>query len=130
MRKTTIFCALALTVGVAACASMEAQQTQDQLAAAQFTRKQADTPAKLAKLKSLPQYKVTVVVKNGKNYYIYADATQCQCLYVGTETNYQQYQQIRIAQNIVDEQQAAAAMNQEAAMDWDAWGPWGPGFMY
>ncbi|QGM47986.1 hypothetical protein H2LOC_007375 [Methylocystis heyeri] len=100
------------------------------MAAAQFARKQADTPAKLAKLKALPQNKVTLVVKNGKNYYIYADAAQCQCLYIGKEANYQQYQQIRIAQNIADEQQAAAAMNQEAAMDWDSWGPWGPGFFY
>ena len=59
-----------------------------------------------------------------------ADAAQCQCVYIGNEASYQNYQQIRIAKNIADEQQASAEMNQEAMMDWNAWGPgpWMPGF--
>lgn len=119
---------LVVVVSLAGCASMGAQDTEDMLSAAQFTMKKADTPAKLSLLRSLTQNKIMAHSKNGKNYYIYADAAQCQCLYAGTEINYQQYQQIRLAKNIADDQLAAAEMNQSAMMNWGGWGPWGPGF--
>jgi hypothetical protein len=89
--------------------------------------KKATTPAQLANLKAMPQNQIVVHVKNGNNVYVYADAAQCQCVYVGNEAAYQNYQQIRIAKNIANEQLMAAQMNQDAMMDWGAWGPWGPG---
>lgn len=119
---------LGLVLTLSACASIGAQDTENMLAAAGFSMKNADTPAKLANLKTMPQNKVFVQTQKGKNYYVYADAAQCQCLYVGNETAYQNYQQIRIQKNIASEQLMAAEMNQEAMMDWGAWGPWGPGF--
>ena len=121
-------CLLMTVMCFTGCASMGAQDTEDMLSAAQFTMKKADTPAKLALLQALTQNKIMVHTKNGKNYYIYADAAQCQCLYAGTEMNYQQYQQIRLAKNIADDQLAAAEMNQSAMMNWGGWGPWGPGW--
>lgn len=135
MRKAFIFYASAFMVALSGCASIGAPQTESMLSAAQFTMKRADTRAKLANLKALTQNKIMVHTKNGKNYYVYADAAQCQCVYVGTAANYQHYQQIRIAQNIADDQVAAAEMNQAAMMDFGAWGPlggsWGggPGFI-
>ncbi len=128
MRTSVGFFLAASLLGLSACASIGAQDTEDMLAAAQFTMRKADTPAKHAKLKAMTQNQIMAHTKNGKNFYVYADAAQCQCLYVGTEANYQQYQQIRIAKNIAQDQLAAAEMNQAAMMDWGAWGPWGPGF--
>lgn len=128
MRKSWALVAAALSLGVSACASIGAQDKENMLAAAQFTMKPADTPAKLANLKAMPQYQLVPHVKNGKNYYVFADAAGCQCLYVGDESAYQAYQQMRIQQNIASEQLMAAEMNQQAMMDWGAWGPWGPGF--
>ncbi|MGJ0506059.1 MAG: hypothetical protein ACR652_02775 [Methylocystis sp.] len=127
MKKFGLACA-ALTLGLSSCASIGAQDTENMLAAAQFTMKPADTPAKLANLKAMQQYKLVPHVKNGKNFYVYADAAGCQCVYVGNDAAYQNYQQMRIARNIANEQLMAAEMNQQAMMDWGAWGPWGPGF--
>ena len=128
MKKLSGYFSLALMASLAACASVNAQNTEDTLAAAGFQMKIADTPKKLAFLKAMTQNKIMIHPKNGVNYYLYADAAGCKCVFGGTDANYQQYQQLRIAQNIADEQQAAAEMNQAAMMNWGAWGPWGPGF--
>jgi len=130
MKKHMIMFAAVLATALTGCASVGAADTEAMLAAAQFTMKKADTPVKLAKLKALTQNRIMVHTKNGKNLYVYADAAQCQCVYIGNEASYQNYQQIRIAKNIADEQQASAEMNQEAMMDWNAWGPgpWMPGY--
>jgi len=114
-------------LALSGCASLGAQDTENMLSAAQFSMKPATTPAQLANLKSLPQNRIITQVKNGKAVYVYADAAGCQCLYVGNEASYQNFQQIKIAKNIASEQLMAAEMNQQASMDWGAWGPWGPG---
>ncbi len=119
---------MAVALTLSACASIGAQDTENMLAAAQFNMKVADTPAKLANLKAMPQNRVVLHMKNGKNFYVYADAAGCQCVYVGNEAAFQNYQQMRIAKNIASEQLMAAEMNQQAMMDWGAWGPWGPGY--
>jgi len=128
MKQHRLVLTATLALGLSACASIGAQDTEDMLAAAQFSMKKADTPQKLANLKAMPQYRITTQVRNGKNVYVYADAAGCQCLYVGDDAAFQNYQQMRIAKNIADEQVMAAEMNQEAMMDWGAWGPMGPGF--
>ena len=115
-------------MGLAGCASLGDPQTESTLSAANFTMKLADTPAKLAKLKALPQNRLVALNRNGKTYFVYADAVGCQCVYIGNQAAYQQYQQMRVAQNLAAEQVAAAEMNQEAMMDWDAFGPYQPGF--
>lgn len=115
-------------LALSGCASLGAQDTENMLSAAQFSMKPATTPAQIANLKSLPQNKIITQVKNGKVVYVYADAAGCQCLYVGNEASYQNFQQIKIAKNIASDQLMAAEMNQQASMDWGAWGPMGPGF--
>ncbi len=127
VKKTCIVMAAAAAFAVAGCAGTEVQDKESMLSAANFTMKKATTPAQLANLKAMTQNQIVVHVKNGKNVYVYADAAQCQCVYVGNEAAYQNYQQMRIAKNIADEQLMAAQMNQDAMMDWGAWGPWGPG---
>lgn len=126
MRKLAAF--LVPLLALSGCASLGARDTEDMLAAAQFSMKPATTPAQLANLKSMPQNQIITQVKNGKVVYVYADAAGCQCLYVGNEASYQNFQQIKIAKNIASDQLMAAEMNQQASMDWGAWGPMGPGF--
>ena len=123
---------LACTVFLAGCASMEASetaQTENMLAAANFRIKLADTPEKMAHLKTLTQHKLVPHEKDGQVYYVYADATTCQCVYWGDEAAYQRYQQFAVQQQIADEQRMAAQMNQNAAMNWGMWGP-GPWWAY
>jgi hypothetical protein len=113
-----------LSIALAGCAAMkksEATDTEQLLAAAGFKMKLADTPERLAHLKTLTQLKVVPHDRNGKMYYVYADAAYCQCLYAGNQEAYQRYENLAVKQNI-------AQMNEAASMDWGMWGPWGPGW--
>ena len=110
---------LALTVG---CANT--QHTENLLSAAGFRTVIANTPQRQEHLKTLPPARVTLVQRNGKNYYVYADPTHYQ-IYVGTPSQYQRYQQLRLANNLAQDQLATAEMNQQTAMGWEMWGPWG-----
>jgi hypothetical protein len=125
----TSLAALAASAALAGCASIGAPEKEGQLAAAGFVQRPADTPAKMAKLQALPQNQIVVAQRKGHNVYIYADAAGCGCAYIGNDAAYQQYQQIRTANNIAQMQETTAILNQEAAMDWGgAWGPYAPGW--
>lgn len=113
-------------VGCASLQNQEAIQTERMLAAAGFQMKFADTPEKMAHLQTLPQRQLSPHERDGAVYYVYADATSCQCVYVGTEQAYDRYQELVIKSQIAQNQLSAAEMNQTAAMNWGMWGPWGP----
>lgn len=117
--------AATFTVALVGCAAMQkdnTQTTEQTLSAAGFQMKLADTPAKLAQLQGLPQRKLVSQQQNGAIRYIYVDAQYCQCVYAGTETNYQEYQKLALQRQIALEGVSAAQMD---TMDWEMWGPWG-----
>ena len=104
---------LALAVG---CANT--QQTENLLSAAGFSTVLANTPQRQEQLKALPPHRLTLVQRNGKNYYVYADPANYQ-VFVGTPSEYQKYQQLRLASNLAQDQLETAQLN--------SWGPglWG-----
>lgn len=107
-------------VGCAQIEKSNALDTERELAASGFQMKFAKTPAQMAKVGSLGQRKITRVTgPDGKPRFVWADATDCKCVYVGTEAAYDRFQKLSVEQQI-------ALENQMAAMDWNAWGPWGP----
>jgi hypothetical protein len=53
--------------------------------------KYATTPEKSAILRSLPPDKLVTRRRDGKLYYVYADAAGCNCAYVGTPEAYAAY---------------------------------------
>ncbi|NMQ18130.1 hypothetical protein E4P82_02315 [Candidatus Competibacter phosphatis] len=117
--------AATFTVALVGCAVMQkdnTQTTEQTLSAAGFQMKLADTPAKLAQLQGLPQRKLVPQQQNGAIRYVYVDAQYCQCVYAGTETNYQEYQKLALQRQIALEEVSAAQMD---TMDWEMWGPWG-----
>lgn len=57
-----------------------------------FVVKYATTPEKAAILRSLPPDKLVTRTKDGRRYYVYADAAGCSCAYVGTPEAYAAYQ--------------------------------------
>jgi hypothetical protein len=57
-----------------------------------FVVKYATTPEKAAILRSLPPDKLVTRMKDGRRYYVYADAAGCSCAYVGTPEAYAAYQ--------------------------------------
>jgi len=56
-----------------------------------FVVKYATTPEKSAILRSLPPDKLVTRRRDGKLYYVYADAAGCNCAYVGTPEAYAAY---------------------------------------
>jgi hypothetical protein len=114
---------IALIFGVAACATPQQQvgQKEDLLAAAGFQVRVADTPQRIAALKSLPPNKFVTRVRNGVPTYLYADPLVCKCVYFGTQQNWDAYRQEVLAQQLANQAQMTAFMNEQA---WD-WGPWG-----
>jgi hypothetical protein len=104
---------LTLAVG---CANT--QHTENLLSAAGFRNVIANTPQRQEQLKALPPDKVTLVQRNGNTYYVYADPANNQA-FVGTPSQYQKYQQLRLANNLAQDQLQTAELN--------SWGPglWG-----
>ena len=123
-RGLNIIGAIALLAVVLGCAA-NTQSTENLLSAAGFRTIVANTPQRQQHLKTLPANKVVLVQRNGKNYYVYADPANNQ-IYVGNPSQYQQYQQLRLARNLAQDQLATAELNQQATMDWGM--VWGPGF--
>ena len=122
-KMTVMLSAGILLTGCAAIEKNSAMDTERLLAASGFKMKLANTPEKLANITAMTQRTVVPHDKNGTVYYAYADAEFCKCIYLGTEQNYQQYEKIAVERNI-------AQMNENAAVNWNAWGAWGDGRYY
>jgi hypothetical protein len=128
-----------LLLGIAALAACQTQQQivaqhEDNLAAAGFIVRPANTPQRQEMLNRLPPHRFVQRVHGDTVHYIYADPLVCDCLYVGTQEAYNQYKLHQQQQHLADEQQMTAQDYSDAAWRWDAWGPWGPvgprGFVY
>ena len=66
-------------------------ETKRLLTAAGFETKTAQSPEELKYLNTLTQWTIIPKVEEDTIRYEYADATYCQCLYVGTGAAYQRY---------------------------------------
>ncbi len=122
--KLTALCAVAcLTLIAAGCVSPQQQVShrEDLLAAAGFEVRPADSPHRVAAMKRLPPDKFVMKVVNGNPVYLYADPLDCNCVYFGTQQNWDAYKQEMFAKQLANEAQMTAIMNQE---EWDM-GPWG-----
>ena len=105
---------LALGVGCTTTKSRE-----NLLSAAGFKIVPAATPEQKAHLQTLPADKVTMVQREGKTYFVFPDLKQ-QVLYVGQQAQYDEYQKLRIQNQLAQDQMNAAELNSEPA-----WGVWG-----
>jgi hypothetical protein len=121
-KLTALYAMTGLALAAAGCASPQQQvsQKEDLLAAAGFQIKLADTPQRLAAMKRLPPNKFVTRVVNGQPVYLYADPLDCNCVYFGTQQNWDAYKQEMFAKQLANEAQMTAIMNQDA---WDP-GAW------
>ena len=119
----TLATVLMVAVGCAALRKSDVETQEQLLSAAGFQMKLADSPQKLTHLQQLSSQKLVPHTRDGKLYYVYADPEFCKCLYVGNEPAYQKYQQLAVQQKLAQERLNAAAMNENAAMNWGLWGP-------
>ena len=127
-RRLRLGAAIVSVIVVASgCAMMRKSDvdTQEQLLSASgFQMKLADTPEKVAHLQTLTAQKLVPHTRDGKVYYVYADPEFCKCMFVGNEGAYQKYQDLALKEKLSQERLNAAAMNENAAMNWGMWGPY------
>jgi hypothetical protein len=102
-------------------------QREDNLAAAGFVVRPANTPERQVMLHRLPPHQFVQRINGDTVHYVYADPLVCGCLYVGTQQAYGQYKLHQQQQHLADEQQMTAQTYADPAWNWGAWGPWGPG---
>ncbi len=123
--------ALTAVLAVAACESPQQRVTdkEDNLAAAGFIVRPANTPERQAMLNRLPPHHFVQRMHGDTVHYVYADPLVCDCLYVGTQQVYNQYRLHVQQQKLADEQEMTAQMYSDGAWDWGGWGPWGPGYV-
>jgi hypothetical protein len=123
---------LAAALFVAGCASPEqvVSEKEDQLAAAGFLVKPANTTERQDMLKRLPPHHFIRDVHGDTVNYIYADPLVCGCLYVGTQEAYGRYLQYLQAKRLANQQQTTAMLYSDPAWNWNAWGPWGPAYPF
>jgi hypothetical protein len=124
---------LAAVLGVAAlsgCVSTRqvVAQNEDNLAAAGFLVRPANTPERQAMLNKLPPHRFVKRVRDDTVHYVYADPLVCDCLYVGNQQAYSRYQRYLQQKQLADEQETTAQMYADPVWNWGAWGPWGPGY--
>jgi hypothetical protein len=103
------------------------QNRENMLVASGFKVITPKTTAQQQKLQKLPPGKVTMIHKSGKTYYIFPDPGHNQA-YVGGSKQYRHYKQLRVSNNLAQENLETAEMYQDSAMEWSLWGGWGGGF--
>ena len=119
-------CAVTIMTGCQTIRNNDAAAKEAMLSAAGFQMKQAQTQEQLTDVRELPQRKFVVHTLNSRILYVFADVVNCQCIYVGAEKNYQQYQKMAFQQNMTDEKEMTAELNSESSLNWGLWGGWGP----
>lgn len=125
LRIMTAVCMVAVLAGCQSASQVIAAK-EDLLSAAGFVAKPATTPAQQASLKSLPPNKFVQQTYNNQIVYVYADPVVCQCVYTGNQAAYAKYNQMVFQQNLADERQLTASM-EENRFDF---GPWGGFWAY
>ncbi len=80
------------------CASIQKSNTIENerlLLAAGFKKQMADTPELQEQVKQMQQREVISKNENNKISYYYADAEDCQCLFTGTDVEFQRYRELK-----------------------------------
>lgn len=96
------------------------------LSASGFQMRLADTPAKLAKLEKLPQRRILSQTKDGQPIFLYADATDCKCLYMGSERAHQRYKELVAKERLQTQDEAQSIASEDDYLNVDDFGEWGP----
>jgi len=117
--------ALLVIAFLSGCASYDAQNKESLLIAAGFRARTPSTAKQQVMFNRMVPYKLERRIRNGKVLYAYADKQQ-NIVYIGGETEYQQYKQLALQKSIAEDQLEAAQINEDTSLyDWGPyWGPW------
>lgn len=113
-RKIAGLTLIGAALAVAACATL-ARDREGNLQKAGFRSIPADTPQKMAHLRTLPDRQLVARTNQGQKYYVYADPDYCKCMWVGNAQQYQAYQGLMKQQRSAED----AALAIEEAKEWE-----------
>jgi len=118
--------ALVLLAGCAAAEQQNANETSMVLSQAGFQVQTAKTPAQKQHLDSLPQRKVFKLKRQGQDWYVFADAKGCNCLYIGDYVQYQRYKSYAWNWYMQTGQERLDYISGDSTTSggWNDWGPW------
>src|SRR6266403_3338755 len=113
-----LLAAVGLVLAIAGCSTPASQVAQkgDMLATAGFQVRVADSPHRVDQMKRLPPNKFVSRIRNGQKVYLYADPSGCNCVYLGSQQNWDAYQQQLAARQMAQEREISAA---ESQAEWD-----------
>ena len=97
---------LGLACGVGGC-TFALSNTESLPTQAGFRKLPADTPKRAEHLQTLAPQKLIRRTADGKSYYVFADPSNCKCLYVGSEEAYGKYK------TLVQRQEDAVYLQEE-----------------
>jgi hypothetical protein len=86
---------LLLFAGCAESNQQRAQRMEGMLMEAGFRAVSANTPVRVERLNQMSALKLRYSERNGHVSYWFADPFVCHCLYVGSQKNYNRFQQLR-----------------------------------
>jgi hypothetical protein len=112
---------IALAMYTVSCSSLKNEENL--ASAAGFKIITPTTPDQEALLKKLPKDQVTRINYKGKTYFVLPDVKNNQA-YIGNEAQYDEYQRLRLQQQMSNNNLEAAQDYESASMDWGAWGGW------
>ncbi len=116
---------LAILLGGCATQQERVAAREDELAAAGFVARPADTPQRDAMLQRLVPYRILVRASGRRLVYLYADPLVCGCLYVGSEAAYDRHRRWMLRRQLAEDGQLDAG----PTWSFGVWGgPWGPDF--
>ena len=116
-----------LAVFFTGCAAIEKanrENTERLLTASGFRIVPANTPERQQSLAAMSTYKVQRKLKGDEVHYVYASPAQ-NLVYIGDQANFAKYQEVRLQQEIANENMSAAQLNMSAAQQWNDWAFWG-----
>jgi hypothetical protein len=121
--ERAVICVL-FALGLGACATTPAQvaQKEDDLVAAGFWSRPADTAEHQKMIAALPSHQFIKRETAGAVSYVYADTLVCACLYVGSQEAYDLYTSSMRAKNKADEHAMLARMYANPDWRWREWG--------
>lgn len=93
--STALLAAIQALAAIWSPAQAQQRAIDRDLIAAGFVMRPADTPGKLKRLQALAPHKFAARTRDGVRYYIYPDATDCKCAFVGYQQAYDNYRTMR-----------------------------------
>ena len=123
-RIVSIALASVATIFFAGCAAMDAGDTESSLSAAGFRERMPLTNRQQEIYAEMPDYKIQTMTVAGQPVYLYKDPKKGVVFY-GGQREYDKYKQLSIQQNIANEELMAAQIDQQTALIYGEWGPWG-----